>query len=235
MFGAGNCADVDLEYLARRFTQIHLVDWDGSALERSRDRQSKPVRDRITLHPGLDLSGFLPRLDDGSEQFPSGAELGQSVLAATHALLGSLGRSFEYTLSTCVLSQLVLPFQEAWVVSESTLSNLIAATTALHLATVVGATSAGGSGFIAFDVSSSDELPTLFEFQERPADELQAFVERATDQAEFALTPDPKALLAQLESSGLGNLLSSTRLTLPWLWNIKTALQLVYGLGFQRR
>ncbi|HEY5377762.1 MAG TPA: hypothetical protein VIK01_28975 [Polyangiaceae bacterium] len=234
VFGAGNCADIDLEYLAKRFSEVHLVDLDGEAIERSRDRQSQAVRDRIVLHPNLDLSGFLDRLDAGPENFPQGAELGQSVLLAARGLIQSLGRTFDVTLSTCVLSQLALSYQEAWVVSEATSSSVVAATTALHLATLVGSTRSGGAGFMAFDVLSSDDLPALSDFRERPATELQAFVESAINQHEIALNPDPASLRAQLSSSGLGSLLASSRLTLPWLWNIKSAQQLVYGLGFER-
>src|SRR5450432_1744681 len=164
VFGAGNCADIDLEYLAKRFSEVHLVDLDGEAIERSRDRQSQTVRDRIVLHPDLDLSGFLDRLDAGPENFPQGAELGQSVLLAARGLIQSLGRTFDVTLSTCVLSQLALSYQEAWVVSEATSSSVVAATTALHLATLVGSTHSGGGGFMAFDVLSSDDLPALSDF-----------------------------------------------------------------------
>ena len=44
----------------------------------------------------------------------------------------------------------------------------------------------------------------------------------------------PNELLAQLTGSGLGAALTRVRITLPWLWDIKSAQQLVYGLGFQR-
>ena len=39
IFGAGNCADIDLEQLGAAFQSIHLVDIDGDALERARARQ----------------------------------------------------------------------------------------------------------------------------------------------------------------------------------------------------
>ena len=46
-FGAGNCADIDLEQLGAAFQSIHLVDIDGDALERARARQPQPVRDIV--------------------------------------------------------------------------------------------------------------------------------------------------------------------------------------------
>lgn len=234
IFGAGNCADIDLEYLGRRFDQIHLVDLDAAALERSRDRQPKALRDRIVVHGDRDLSGILPYLDEWAEQFPSDTELEQTSLRAAHALLEGIGRSFEVTLSTCVLSQLLLPFQETWVMTEEEWDKLSAVTTAVHLATLFGATRPGGSGFMAFDVASSDHLPGLLTYRERPGDELQAFVEAQVASQRIALNPAPTQLLAQLTGSGLGAALASARITLPWLWDIKSAQQLVYGLSFQR-
>lgn len=235
VLGAGNCADVDFEHLAKRFDEIHLVDIDEDAITRSRDRQPKALRERIVLHGDRDLSGILEHLDDWAEQFPSDAELQQTSLRAAHGLLQGIGRPFDVTLSACVLSQLVLPFQETWVMHEEEWDKLSACTTAVHLATLFGATRPGGSGFMAFDVVSSDHLPGLLAYRDRPAEELQAFVEAQVASGEVALNPAPSELLAQLQGSGLGAALASVAVTSPWLWDIKSAHQLVYGLGFQRR
>jgi len=235
VLGAGNCADIDLEYLAKRFHEIHLVDLDGAAIERARDRQPKAVRERVVLHGDRDFSGILRHLDDWGERFPSDAELGETALHAAHGLVQSLGRPFDVTLSTCVLSQLVLPFQETWVMTEEEWDKLLGCTTAVHLATLFGATREGGSAFMAFDVASSDHLPGLLAYRDRPSDELQAFVEQQVAAQQVTLNPPPELLLAQVTGSGLREGLASTRITLPWLWDIKSAQQLVYGFGFQRR
>ena len=234
VLGAGNCADIDLEYLGKRFSEIHLVDLDGAAIERSWDRQPLALKERIVLHGELDLSGILAHLDDWGERFPSDAELGQTALRGAHELLRSLGQPFDVTVSTCVLSQLVLPFQETWVMTEDEWDKLLGCTTAVHLTTLFGATREGGSAFMAFDVASSDHLPGLLAYRDRPSDELQAFVEQQVAAEQVALNPPPAALLAHLTGSGLGEALASTRVTLPWLWDIKSAHQLVYGVGFQR-
>src|SRR6185369_5257319 len=230
VLGAGNCADIDFEFLAKRFDEIHLVDIDEDAITRSRDRQPRALRERIVLHGDRDLSGILQHLDDWAEQFPSDAELQETSLRAAHGLLQSIGRPFDVTLSTCVLSQLVLPFQETWVMHEEEWDKLSACITAVHLATLFGATRPGGGAFMAFDVVSSDHLPGLLAYRERPAEELQAFVEAQLSAGEVALNPAPTELLAQLTGSGLGAALANVHVTLPWLWDIKSAQQLVYGL-----
>ena len=234
VFGAGNCADIDFDYLAKRFSAIHLVDLDAAAIERSRDRQSKALRERIVLHGDRDLSGILDHVDDWAERFPGDAELQQTSFRAAHALLQGIGRPFDVTLSACVLSQLVLPFQETWVMTEEEWDKLSACTTAVHLATLIGATRPGGSGFMAFDVVSSDHLPGLLAYRERSGAELQAFVEEQVASQQVSLSPAPSELCAQLTGSGLAAALADVRITLPWLWDIKSAQQLVYGLSFQR-
>src|SRR3954464_1170659 len=110
IFGAGNCADIDLEQLGAAFQSIHLVDIDGDALERARARQLRPVRDIIVPHGGIDLSGFLDRLDTWGERSPEDVELAQTAVSAAHRIVASLGGPFDFTLSTCVLSQLITPF-----------------------------------------------------------------------------------------------------------------------------
>lgn len=231
VFGAGNCADVDLELLSATFQRVHLVDLDGDALERARDRQSSSVRERIVNHPDVDLSGLLERLDTWGESFPPDAELGPAAVAAARRLVAGLGQQFDVTLSSCVLSQLVIPFQFAWVMPEIAWSKLEAVTTAVHLTTLSGSTAAGGSGFLAFDVASSDAAPELLQLTESSPEALQAFVEREVEAGSLELHPDPTHLLAQVAASP--SLMSAPQLTLPWLWNIRSAHQLVYCLSFR--
>ena len=47
MLGAGNANDLDLEQLARRFDEVHLVDIDAAALARATGRQTPGVRARL--------------------------------------------------------------------------------------------------------------------------------------------------------------------------------------------
>src|SRR5688572_31213165 len=67
VLGAGKCDDLDLPRLADRFAAIHLVDIDGEAMERARDRQPARVRDAIVLHGDIDVSGLLRSEEHTSE------------------------------------------------------------------------------------------------------------------------------------------------------------------------
>jgi hypothetical protein len=233
VLGAGNGSDLDLATLAEQYQQIHLVDLDGEALERARARQPLPLRERLVLHGDVDLSGLLEHLDDWGERFPEPAELAASAVAAARGLVRELGRSFAATVSTCVLSQLALPFQRTWVTSGPNWANLLSTLSAVHLATLAGSTRSGGRGLLVFDTSSSRDTPELTSQREQNPRALQAFVERGQAEGRLALRPAPTDLLQQLASPGLGALVADTELGLPWLWELGDATQLVYSLRFR--
>jgi hypothetical protein len=203
VLGVGNASDLDLPFLTGQFREVHLADLDGAALARAKARQPEAVQARLVLHPDLDLSGLLAHLDDWGDAFPEPQMLGATAIAAARALVAELG-TFDVTLSTCVLSQLGLPFRRSWVASASTWANLSAALSAVHIATLAGC--AGRRGILAFDVQPQDG----------------------------AVTPEPEAVLAQLCSPGLARLVANARLTDPWYWNLGDVEQLVYAVEFER-
>lgn len=233
VFGAGNCADVDLQALSHRFGEIHLVDLDEAALERARARQPEAVRDRIVLHPNIDLSGFLGQIDEWGESFPDPSELNTKAVAAARNIIARLGRTFEVTLSCCVLSQLVTPYHRALALPQVQWANLVGALRAVHLATVAGSTARGGAGALTFDVLSSTDAPKLAALHRPDRDTLSSFVAHQLHTDPGSLDPEPETFRVQF-FQGLSALVKSPRLTQPWLWDINGAVQLVYGLTFQR-
>jgi hypothetical protein len=233
VLGAGKCDDLDLPRLAHRFTAIHLVDLDGEALEGARDRQPTNVRDAIVLHGGVDLSGLLGRLDEWGEAFPDDDALHEAVFGAPAAVVDRLGGPFDVTLSTCVLSQLVLPFQNAWAMSEDTWAKLTAAAVAVHVGVLTRATASRGAASLVFDVLSCGSTSELGAFRDRPSEELAVKVEDQVRSGAVALQPDPTTLLSLIGNSGIAAP-PGPSLSGPWLWDIGPTLQLVYALGFRR-
>ena len=232
VFGAGNCNDLELEQLASWFSEIHLLDLDGEALERSRDRQSAVVKAQLVLHPDVDCSGMLAHLDDWGERFPDRNQLAESAVAAAQDIVRGLRRNFPAVVSTCVLSQLALPFQRAWITSRSNWGDLLSTINAVHLATLAGSTSPGGRGLIVFDTSSSKDTPALAEQRGRSTEELEEFVSEARAAGGLGLRPDPRDLLRQLSAPGLRALVGGAELGSPWLWHLGSDTQLVYSVGF---
>jgi hypothetical protein len=234
VLGAGRCNDIDLPRLAHSFRAIHLVDLDGEAMERVRDSQPADVRDMIVLHGGIDLSGLLTRLEEWGDAFPDDPTLHEAVFSAAHAVVDALRGPFDVTASTCVLSQLLLPFQNAWAASQETWAKMAAATTAVHVGILAHNTARGGAVSLVFDVLSSDNAPGLLALRDLPSEELQAAVDQGSRSGSMALETDPGEMLAQIGSSGVGAQQPAPRLTGPWLWDTSSALQLVYGLNFRR-
>lgn len=234
VFGAGNCNDLDLERLARSFSAIHLVDLDAEALERARQRQSPEVRAQLVLHPRLDCSGLLEHLDDWGERFPERDVLARGAVAAAQGIVRELGRSFEVVVSTCLLSELVTPFQRAWLTSRANWGELLNALSAIHLATLTGSLNPGGRGVIVFDAASSRDTPALAEQHRRSGDELEEFVAEAQRAGGLSLRPDPRDLVRQLLAPGVRSLMSDPELSEPWLARFGPDTRLVYSLTFRQ-
>jgi hypothetical protein len=233
VFGAGNCNDLELEQLAHHFSELHLVDLDGEALARSRARQGSLAQAKIVLHPDVDCSGMLEHLDDWGERFPERGELGRSAVAAAQGIVRGLGRSFPVVVSACVMSQLAVPFQRAWITSRANWGDLLSTISAVHLATLTGSTSPGGCGLIVFDTSSSKDTPALSDLRARSSEELEEFVTEARESGGLFLRPDPRDLVKQLLSPGLRSLVADPELSAPWLWHLGSDTQLVYSLTFR--
>ncbi|HEY2903296.1 MAG TPA: hypothetical protein VGL59_22120 [Polyangia bacterium] len=176
----------------------------------------------------------MSHLDDWGDSFPDDATLGRAAHASARAIMEGLGRSFDVVLSTGALSQLIVPFQRAWIMSRLNWERLDAAIIAVHLATLVGTTRSGGRGALAFDVLSSKDAPGLSALVSRSAAESEAAVDAAATAGRITLQPHPTSLLKQLQFPGMASLVREPRLTAPWLWNLGDAVQLVYGLLFRR-
>jgi hypothetical protein len=232
IFGAGNCSDIDLGELATLQREIHLVDLDGEALERAREREPTSVRQKLVLHPDFDLSGLVALLDEWGEAFPERTELGERAVGAAQAILRALGRRFSAVVSTCVLSQLAVPFRRTWVTTRGNWTDLLSVLTAVHLATLAGSTESGGKSLLIFDTSSSKDTPELTTLRGQSARELDAFVDHARRSGSLALEPTPEELRLQLGAPGLKALVSDVEVGSPWLWDLGDATQLVYSLRF---
>lgn len=231
VFGAGNASDLELPWLVERFDEVHLIDLDQQALERARARHAVRWPERLFLHGGVDLSGLLAQLDGWGESFPEPAELGAAALAAAGQLARQLGE-FDVTLSTCVLSQLGLPFRRAWVTSRTAWAHLSSAIMGAHLATLVATTKR--VGILVCDVQTTERAPGLDDYRARPCAELAEFVAGQVQRGALGLNPDPRSLLEWLSAPGLRGLVTGASVEGPWLWDLGEVRQLVYGLTFRR-
>jgi hypothetical protein len=154
-------------------------------------------------------------------------------VGAIQSILQRLGRRFDVVVSTCALSQLAVPYHRAWILPAAAWAQLHDATSAVHLSTLAGATEPGGAGLLVFDVLSSRRVPELRALEGAAQAALDAFLDERDGPSALGADPEPEALLGRLRS-GLASLIDSPRLTPPWLWNLGSESQLVYGLLFRR-
>jgi hypothetical protein len=184
----------------------------------------------LILRGDVDLSGFISEIDAWGEVFPEPDALGRAAVLAAGRLSAELGK-FDVTLSTCVLSQLGLPFRRAWVASRTTWGHLMSAITSVHLATLAGTTLR--ESILVCDVATSQRAAGLDDYGHASASELERFVKEQVQAGALALHPDPYSLAAWLAAPGLLRLVAEPRVSPPWLWDLGDVRQLVYALTFR--
>src|SRR2546423_4784452 len=112
VLGAGNCNDLDLQWLAESYREVHLVDLDPEALAAGVRRQLKENPAGLRLHAPFDLTGIAPRVSAWSKAPPTESELAD----ASSTVMGKFELSWpacDVVLSPCVLTQTINPARDA--------------------------------------------------------------------------------------------------------------------------
>jgi len=231
--GAGNCNDLDLEALAGRYRELHLLDLDGEALARARARQPAEVAARLVLHAPIDLSGALHRLDDFKRRTLGPPELGALPQESANAALSEIEPRFDTVLSACVLSQIMHTCNRALGPQAAQLEIIACALVIAHLRLVGQLLAPGGTGVIVTDTVSSQSYALEELWGERAPLELLDHLEETGN---FLSGTSPAFLRRILRTDEvLGKLVDPPRLIEPWLWRIDDELTLLaYALTFRR-
>jgi hypothetical protein len=159
VLGAGNCHDLDLPRLAERYREIHLVDLDEQALCQARDRQPRALRERLSLHPSLDLSQLLTDLDSYRTLQLSPERLARHPAAATERIVRVLGTGFDAVVSACVLSQMQLALRTELSAEHPWLAALSYTSSLTHLRTLSALTLPGGRALLVSDAANEQMAP----------------------------------------------------------------------------
>jgi hypothetical protein len=234
VLGAGNGNDLDLSLLTREFGEVHLVDLDPEALQRALARAPEQARARVRCHAPVDLSGMMDQLDHWGDGLPDAQEMALRARIAARALAQQIGRTFDVVLSSCALSQLCHPFQNTWALSGGEWQRLFDAVTALHLETMAALTRPGGTGVVACDVLCYAGEAVAETARQVPRSELASTLAARIASGAIAPNPDPQALAALLQSGRISPTVERPQITEPWLWDLGSTVQLVYGVLFRR-
>lgn len=114
VFGAGNCNDIPLEYLAGVSDKVDLYDIDWNAINNAKNGLEEPLRRKVRCFL-LDVTGLfktvVPRVIAAMEKKDTGALLkALSDFYEKKTRFVSLPRRYDLVLSINVMSQLFTPF-----------------------------------------------------------------------------------------------------------------------------
>jgi hypothetical protein len=231
VLGAGNANDLDLAALAQKYTEIHLVDLDGEALQRALRRLPAEFAARIVVHDKIDLTGIIDRLDGWARAASSASTLTRAAAAAPTQVAAAVPGRFDVVVSTCVLSQI------AWTCFVA-LGNgplLVTATdscAAAHLDLLATLTAPGCNCLLLTDTISGETFPLDELFDEGQGSAL--LTQLARKGALFSGT-SPRLLLPLLNHRQRTGTITDVQLLAPWLWQVTPARTvMVYGIGFRR-
>ena len=240
LLGAGNCNDVDLVALARRFQTMHLVDIDGAALDRARARQPAELRSRLVLHAGVDLTGLLDPARSLAGRRARPGHLGTGDRRGRRGRGRNLAdRACDLAVSCCLMSQLGWSLEAA--LEEVRKRDRAARDTAIragqggpqhgpgraveirlamltiHLRTLAALVRPGGAGLLASDITSSDLYP-LDELD--PRRDLRALADELVPRQQVVYAGANPVLTSRvLRKDPVLKHSFATPVTLPpWLW-----------------
>jgi hypothetical protein len=231
LLGAGNANDLDLEALAGRFDEVHLVDIDPSALSRATGRQSVAVRAKLRCHAPVDLSGLYHQLERPAWLPPADVMVTEGTTAVTR----QLPSEFDVVASCCVVSQMswalgLLASPDAKLVPmlEQTLLRI-------HLRTLLQLIRPTGAALLVSDLTSSLFYPPLDEL-EPDADLCALTQELAIAHVAYAVCNPFLVRQTLRRDDELAVTCEVPALGEPWLWTgPKSLTYLVYPFVLRRK
>jgi hypothetical protein len=231
LLGAGNANDLDLEALAARFDEVHLVDIDPAALSRTTDRQSPAVRAKLRSHAPVDLSGLYHLLERRTRLASSDA----MVTAGTAEVTRQLPSELDVVASCCVLSQIAWALEHLASPDGRAVPTLEQALLRIHLRAILRIIRPKGAGLLVSDLTSSLFYPGLNELA--PGEDLRALTQRlAAERAAYTVCNPELVRLTIHHDAELAVTCQPPMLGEPWLWTGPKALTyLVYPFVLRRR
>jgi len=231
LLGAGNANDLDLEALAGRFDEVHLVDIDPSALDRAMGRQSPSVRAKLFTHAPVDLSGLYHLLERTADLPPADA----LVNAGTAEVIRQLPGDFDVVASCCVASQMSWAIGHLASPDPVFVPMLEQSLLRIHLRTMLRLIRPTGAALLVSDLTSSLFYPPLDEIA--PDSDLRGLIHKLAE-AYLAYTVCNPILVRQIlrRDEELAATCEFPALGDPWLWaGPKELTYLVYPFVLRRK
>jgi len=234
LLGAGNANDVDLELLAKRFAEVHLVDLDRDAVGRAIARVPAARRAQLVPHAPVDASGLFDRLEAWSAAPPDAAALDGAVAEAVTRVAGALPGPFDVVASCGLLTQLQLVLLQVVGDSNPRFAELRTALNRAHVRTLGALLAPGGVAVLATDLTSSEIYPPLIHVDATV--DLGKLMIDLLAAGSFIYAAHPGQLSSEMRRDPALKQAFAVRFPIgPWIWrNGPTQALLVYALEIKR-
>jgi len=232
LLGAGNCLDVDLAALGKRFQKIHLVDVDAAAVTAA--AQQSGVFEQCEIHAPADIAEPLMSLT--TRDFADGPENSEQRIKILQALTSGHGVAevppADVVVSLCVYSQIVHTLTGLVGQNAAVLGHALKAIRMGHLRRLLSMVRPGGVAIFISDVVSSE---TCKDLKIATLETTPALVKKMVNESNFFSGTNPALMLADL------NLLTrlpggpeSVHTIDPWPWHMGDRAYAVYAFRIQK-
>ena len=229
ILGAGNCNDLDLEYLAHSFKEIHLVDIDKGALINGVWKQRVNHFPNIYIHGDIDLSGIYSYLEEWRYQRPDHKTITDCIRKANRFDGLRFDQNFDVVVSTCLLTQLMQSIITTRIDWKNELK-LIFAIRNRHLRLLVQLLSDNGRCIFVTDLVSSDTVPILSSVNESNLFDLMLDL---ISNHNFFTGVNPFIIEQILREDPR---IETLEFIYPWLWRISSSrIYVVYAFTMTKR
>ena len=210
ILGTGQCLDLDLPQLSEQFATVKLVD----IIESSEGIQRQGVSGKnVEFIGGVDVCGVFEMLGT-YRQSPSRRLLDDIIHKAGDFILAMNIKS-DVVVSTCLLSQIINHAYESVGLEEHRFIELLTTLRHQHLKILIEMLKPGGRGVLVTDFVASSSLPEL---KTAKVNELQQILAKAIVEKNYFHGLNPKRVHAVFAEEGIGEQLTSVKLSSPWRW-----------------
>ena len=235
LLGAGNGNDVDLDALAARFAEIHLVDIDRDAVARAIARLPPARRPQTIPHAPVDASGLYDRLERWAAEPPKLDALGGIVGTAVANVVAALPGPFDVVVSCSLLTQLQLVLLQVIGDTHPRFAELREAVNRAHVRALGALLAPEGVALLVTDLTNAEIHPALADVA---ADaDLGKLMSDALAAGNVIYVAHPGFLSSEMRRDPELKQSFAVRFPIgPWLWrNGPRQVLLVYALEISRK